>query len=79
MACSLRLIFLAYVALVLTACVASQVTLMALCRLCVCVHVVCRFPSYFSRRVSSSNKLVFLGYSVLSQFSWRVSACLLVS
>ena len=60
-----------YVALVLMACVASQVSLMALCRLCVCVHSVCRFPSYFSRRVIFQ-QISFLG---VSRFKSVFMAC----
>ena len=64
---------MAYVALFLTACVASQISFMACVALklvfaAFCTKVrfqgVCRFSSCFSRYVSSSNNLVFLAYPV---------------
>ena len=54
------------------ACVASQVSFMALCHLCVCGHGMCRFSSYFSRRVIFK-QIRFLGILRFKvSFSWCV-------
>ena len=61
------------------ACVAYQVSFMALCHLCVCGHGMCRFSSYFSRRVIFK-QIRFLGILRFKvSFSWCVSVYLLVS